>query len=381
MMSANISELPATPAEWHEQIANAGLQGLSVFDLANYDSGSGITHNQYLLLRVLWLKKDQYEFSERVLDWIPGEELKEAKHLLSRLGTWHKYLKSFEQTAAELNQQILPDIGTFSLVRDSQCDVERIDRDNSTGSSKFSPIAHRTRNRTALQNSLQGPGTPTPAQRISYQTPEVLKKAFDKLDLDDTPFLSESSEAMESDILSPFSPEAAAFFPATKDEQIVNLALVLFLKAVTVHFIGRAHWSIERTAFHVADNGDKKFQARVDGVLLRHYDNRVVAILEVKPFVREKKEAAIQRQEAAQMAAWISSHSRKVDAVKPMMHEVYLTFATFDNEYVRYVTGDAGAEDDTFLRMNQFGPFVTSDSKHMKFLSYYILAITLKYCS
>ena len=92
--------------------------------------------------------------------------------------------------------------------------------------------------------------------------------------------------------------------------------------ALPIYFVGRANWSIQRMAFHVADKGDKKFQARVDGVLLRHYDNRVVAILEVKPFVRGKKEAAIQRQEAAQMAAWISSHPGKdkagVEAVKPM---------------------------------------------------------------
>jgi hypothetical protein len=200
--------------------------------------------------------------------------------------------------------------------------VERIDKDNSTGSSKFSPIAYQTRSRTALQNRLQYSDTPTPAQRISYSTPEALKEALDKLDLNDTPFLPDSSVTMESDILSPFSPEVAASIPPTKDEQIVNLALVLFLKAVTVHFVDHAHWSIQRTAFHVTNQGDKKFQARVDGVLLRHYDNRVVAILEVKPFVRGKKEAAIQRQEAAQMAAWISSHSSRaeaeVEAMKPM---------------------------------------------------------------
>ena len=209
-------------------------------------------------------------------------------------------------------------------MRDSQCEVGRID-ENSTESPKFSPIAHRVRSRTTLQNRLQDPQTPTPTQRFLYRTPEALKEVDDelmKLDLNDTPFLPKSSVTMKSDILSPFSPEAAASFPSTKDEQIVNLALVLFLKAVTVHFVGSANWSIQRMAFHVADKEDKKFQARVDGVLLYRYDDRVVAILEVKPFVRGKKEAAIQRQEAAQMAAWISSHLGKdkagVEAVKPM---------------------------------------------------------------
>jgi len=324
MKSKIIPELPATPSKWRKQIAKAGLQGQSIFDLDAYNSGSDITHDQFLLLRVLWLKKDQHEFSENVLDWIPDQNFKKAKQLLSCMGSWHKYLDSFNQTAAELHEQMLPDLGTFSLVRDSQCEVERIDKDNSTESSKFTPIAHRVRDRRALQNRQQDPSTPTPAQRFSDLTPEALKDADDelnKLDLNDTPSLPESSATIKSDVLSPFSPAAAASFPPTKDEQIVNLALVLFLKAVTVHFVVRTNWSIQRVAFHVADKGDKKFEARVDGVLLNRYDNQVVAILEVKPFVREKKEAAIQRQEAAQMAAWISSSSEDkagVGVVRPM---------------------------------------------------------------
>ena len=62
-------------------------------------------------------------------------------------------------------------------------------------------------------------------------------------------------------------------------------------------------------------------------------------------------------------------------------HEVYLTFATFDDEYIKYVSGKAGVDDDTsFLRMNQFGPFVTSNPEHMRCLAYYVLAITLEKC-
>jgi len=117
-----------------------------------------------------------------------------------------------------------------------------------------------------------------------------------------TPFPPKCSAATKSDILSPYSPvgpEAATWFPPTKDEQIVNSALVLFLKAVTVHFVGDANWSFQRKAFNFADKRDKVFEARVDGVLLRRCDHQIMAILEVKPFVRGKKEAAIQRQEAA----------------------------------------------------------------------------------
>ena len=85
------------------------------------------------------------------------------------------------------------------------------------------------------------------------------------------------------------SVEAAVHFPPTPDEQIVNSALVLFLKAVAVHFVGDANWSIQRKAFHIGDKGDKGFEARVDGVLFRRSDHMIMAILEVKPFVRGKR--------------------------------------------------------------------------------------------
>ena len=60
--------------------------------------------------------------------------------------------------------------------------------------------------------------------------------------------------------------------------------------------------------------------------------------------------------------------------------EVYLTFATFDDEYVRYVTGKAEAKVNTFLRMHQFGPIAISNPQHMRYLAYYVLAITLEKC-
>jgi hypothetical protein len=319
-MSTNLSELPATAAQWDRQIVHAGVEGLSIFHLANHNSGSNITHAQFLLLRVLWHKEDQNVFSRTAKSWVPDDEYEKAKRLLKAKRFWHRYLKSFEQTAAQLSGKPLPDdLGTFSLVRDSQCEVERIDDDNSSESPKFSPIAHRTRGRAALKNPLQAPSTPTPIrtaanpiQNDPYLTPDVLRVVdhMAEFGISDSPFPPQSSAAVRSDILSPCSPagpEAAACFPPTKDEQIVNSALLLFLKAVTVHFVGEANWSVQRKAFHVANKGDKIFEARVDGVLLRRSDHQIMAILEVKPCIRGKKEADIQRQESAQMAAWISS--------------------------------------------------------------------------
>src|SRR2546421_5116741 len=236
-MSANLSEMPATAAEWHKQIVDADLEDWSIFDFDAYDSASKITHNQFLLLKVLWLKKDQNVFSRTVQSWIPKHEYEKAKCLLKATRYWDRYLESFKQTAAELSGNPLPDLGTFSLVRDGQCEVERIDNDDSGESSKFSPIAHRTRGRAALKNPLQAPSTPTPIRTVAkptqhdpYLTPDTLKVTHQmrEFGLSGTPFPPKSSAATKSDFLTPWSsvgPEAAAWFPPTKDEQIVNSAL------------------------------------------------------------------------------------------------------------------------------------------------------------
>jgi hypothetical protein len=69
-------------------------------------------------------------------------------------------------------------------------------------------------------------------------------------------------------------------------------------------------------------------------------------------------------------------------------HEI-LTFATFDKDYVEYVSGNLDAEvgsskgsnSGPFLRMNEFGPFATTNKSHMKCLGYYVLAFTLQECA
>jgi hypothetical protein len=66
-------------------------------------------------------------------------------------------------------------------------------------------------------------------------------------------------------------------------------------------------------------------------------------------------------------------------------HEVYLTFATFDKDYVEYVSRNLDAEvgpseesnSGPFLRMNEFGPFDTTNKSHMKCLGYYVLALQI----
>lgn len=83
-------------------------------------------------------------------------------------------------------------------------------------------------------------------------------------------------------------------YPSANDKQIVNIALVCFLNAVTMHFISNADWTFERKAFQIGNI----FEARVDG--FRHLpDDKILAILEANPCVRTRQSTNIRIQESA----------------------------------------------------------------------------------
>lgn len=121
-----------------------------------------------------------------------------------------------------------------------------------------------------------------------------------------------ASESDDEDI--PTSPRAETpvpqklvnvMYPPTKDEQIVNTALIVLLNALTIHLESfSSKWTLHRKAF-IAAFGDAEFEARTDGYL-NDQDNPSI-IVEVKHVMRSTKLSAIGMQESAQMVAWIKS--------------------------------------------------------------------------
>jgi hypothetical protein len=105
--------------------------------------------------------------------------------------------------------------------------------------------------------------------------------------------------------LEAISPMDPALVKAANDEQIVNIALISFLQALTIsHKDVRAGWAINRKVFHFSD----LFEARTDGLLKIGGEESPLAILEVKPHVRRTNIKQVQMQESAQMASWIYDH-------------------------------------------------------------------------
>ncbi|KAL4806211.1 hypothetical protein BDV18DRAFT_139000 [Aspergillus unguis] len=96
-------------------------------------------------------------------------------------------------------------------------------------------------------------------------------------------------------------------YPQSEDEQIVNTALVIFLKALTLPFALNVDWTMHRKAFK-AKFGAAEYEARTDGYLRCTATGEPRAIVEVKATLRSKKESEIRMQESAQMVSWLVSH-------------------------------------------------------------------------
>ena len=69
-----------------------------------------------------------------------------------------------------------------------------------------------------------------------------------------------------------------------------------------------------------------------------------------------------------------SHHSRVL--VSQDRHEIYITIANYDDSYARYVAGLS--ETDSFLKMDEYGPFDISEHRHMFYLGRIMLALSLE---
>ena len=146
----------------------------------------------------------------------------------------------------------------------------------------------------ARHDALQTP------QRAVPQTPQRAVPQTPQRAVPYTPLVSPFG------VESPIDKDIPKPAPAT-DEQIVNIALIGLLQVLSVHQHRRADWTIRRKVFRCGRKGSiAEFEARTDGALQNHFNERCMAIVEVKARQRAGQ-PQIQMQESAQMAAWIDT--------------------------------------------------------------------------
>ncbi|KAI0098803.1 hypothetical protein GGR51DRAFT_537491 [Nemania sp. FL0031] len=399
------SKAPNTPTVWMAQANAHGVQDLSIHDHGSRFSGSNITVPHFLLLRVIWPKERMPEvlYHQDRRRWIERSYLDQSRSFLAcpqMNAAWSGYLQSITKTSQRLRDECFSGLQTFSLVRYHQ--IQSLDPDFESDAEiaklNFSPpVSSRTRARAALPPR---PTTPTPSVNITS-----IGNQFATMFLEDSPSTSVGTpsfsgsldtHATPSDVFSPFTGSIEDQFKAIQDEQIVNTALILFLNALTIHSALRADWTLHRRAFISRNrNGEKTYEARVDGLLRRRQDDKPLAILEVKPFTRRKKRLEIMMQESAQMAAWISQHPpRELEDMRANSkksyrliisqdrHEIFLTFAEFDAAYCDYIRHKNQTVDvESYLVMNEYGPFNTGSRTEIKYLGELVLAFSLQACA
>ncbi|KAI8948014.1 hypothetical protein F4801DRAFT_604970 [Xylaria longipes] len=377
------NQLPITAIEWRKCAKEKNIERVSIHDEESFekgfDSASVISFHQYLLLRAIYPDtQDPKKIYDRRYrrTWIEASSFDTAVRCLDTQQAWKLYLKSVK--LKRKTQASAKSLGIFSLVRYYQLEVVKIDgQDSSSMLPKIdiSPPSPQT------QQQQQQPVTPTRPHHIGH-------RIFSRLSLESPAEPSPATSTPERpENLSPHIPEndKASNDRVVCDEQIVNMALLLYLNALTLSCTRTlGDWTAHRKAFILKSQGKKLYEARVDGYF-RSPHNKVEAILEVKRYDRSLNTAKIKMQETAQMAAWIGSDPPDVRVMRKRgtkcsrllvsqdRHEIYVTIAKFDADYVDYICGNL-SKTKSFLKMQDYGPFRVDDVKYISALGYLLLA-------
>lgn len=304
---STLSRLPSTTSKWKQYVRDADLENETIHTFQNVSSASAIGFDQFLLLQVLWTSKrstqDLFQSRDNPTG-IQQKHYKDAVKDLLQADFWTDYVDSFQIPGLHSLSRPFPNIGSMSQVRYYQLLCTAVPKTDQC-TPKFTPMKTRLQTKMAAAKIQQPPQTPTP---ITGKMASIANY-FGDMTLDASPEdASPETPEQSSHIFTFDSPESGdALSPPTEDEQIVNTALLLFLNAITFHFAIPAKWSLQRKAFKFGIDNNKLFEARVDGYLLCIDDDRIKAIIEVKPFVLNSNPDPVQMQEASQMAAWISS--------------------------------------------------------------------------
>lgn len=290
---ATPDEAPTTAQDWRNEVKPLELEDTTIHSTA-LSSASKFGFEQFLLLRVLWKQRPPVSILPlaEMKAWVP-----QATEMLAQYKSWATYCNSFRSQAES------PE-GTFAIAKYYQREVANTE-DRADPDAFATPISSRTRaGMNQVSNGMAG---------LSLEPPETPTKKGRKSDFNDRlPSEDESSPSPSPSpmhLVTPITRELGKIlYPPTKDEQIVNTALIVFLNALTIHFPLSSKWTLHRKPF-IANFKDAKFEARTDGYL-DSPGGKARVLIEVKPVLRSLNLLAIQMQESAQMVAWIKSDTK-----------------------------------------------------------------------
>ncbi|KAL8290732.1 hypothetical protein RB597_008807 [Gaeumannomyces tritici] len=405
-MANNNHKFPSTETAWKKNVAEQGLTGASIHNMDHTKSGSKTDWPQFLLCRVLYqaynAKKFQTEMDTNPPVIESPDSYAKARQHLKRYDAWRAYINNiFEPKHTTMKQRPFTNLGIFSLVRYHQLAAYQVPQVDYY-SDDPPKTAMKTRSQTEAARGKATGHPPSTPELPADDSESVVLAGFASLDLvggGDKPHDSPEARSAISEH-SGYTPAEIAYYKASKDEQIVNMALILYLNALTIQFPEvKGDWSLHRGSFVFKNRAEPQnpipiFEARVDGYFETH-SREIAAIVEAKSALRESTREKIRMQEASQFAAWINQHPpqqyQKDGTARRLMisqdrHEIYVTVGTFTPGYVAYITNSPQTKPRTrsqsleFLNLTEYGPFSTIKDKHMEVLGRAMLAFCTEAC-
>lgn len=317
--------LPETGREWQRRATRSKVDNRTIRNL-ELNSASKFQFPQYLSLWVLLNGHSRSFFKPE--EFGLGAWVDEAKQKLADYESWETYCSSFNGTSTEK----IPE-GTFDLARFYQKQVMQTD-ERDCDFDLVSPVSNRTRGKERFREQqrtrdeelmqrnmgrLEIGSQATPRRPTGPVNPSTPVKQIDRVNpITPVNQIGPVNRSISGDTSTPSrpsppgSPGGEEYIgeerPRTKDEQIVNTALIDFLNAFIIHLTGPyVQWTLHRMPFRAIFTEKSKFEARTVGYLEDRSHN-IHAIVEVKPFRRIMARRRIAMQEAAQIVAWIMTN-------------------------------------------------------------------------
>lgn len=306
-MGTESNLLPQTFPQWRKEAQPRGCHNISIHDFPEPKSGSRITIEQFLTLRILWQDKENNCLAGflKAIN-IDGTRFKTERKAMNQDSSWKTYLMAVKERSHKSNSTFEKELGSFGLVYKHQLQAQNLpDKPESDDVDKVIVSKIHPIRQASLQHGTANPSwvlkdSGNPKNRSILSSPGG-GTAFGSDPFEDT---------MNTLILEAPSPPRDQDLPCeppSQDEQIVNTACVNFLDALSIFDDRHADWSLHRKSFRFRSKTGVTFQARTDGHLRRHGGNRSDAIIEVKARSRyySSTKSQIDMQQSAQMALWI----------------------------------------------------------------------------
>ncbi|OJJ07604.1 hypothetical protein ASPVEDRAFT_33809 [Aspergillus versicolor CBS 583.65] len=278
-------EIPESISQWKKQAESLRVQNTSINQMETLQSGSRVVNEQHLSFRVVWptcksIKKIQ----------IPNQA--KAREILKKMAGFKNFLDHIADRNDDSPRHTL---GTFQLVREAQIQA----------GNWMPPQPKEAQGQSQIFMSQPTPTGTRQRSMSAASHPSAVAASIASLES-----LGSNNDYHNQ------------LWERTNDGQIVNEALLLFLRAFTINTLGsRCSWSSERLAFKIKYHR-AEMESRRDGYLglCGHDKNKeAFVILEAKGQGRTRKGAgmSVYKQESAEMVNWIM-HDEKTPRQVPL---------------------------------------------------------------